>query len=380
MPGDASPFLYVDRPEEFETVVRSMERSHSIGIDTESDSMHCYFEKVCLIQVSTPDAAFIVDPLKLNGQVQGLGPVLGNPGVRTILHGSDYDIVCLKRDFGFRIENLFDTMVAAQFLDLPRIGLADLVEEFFGDHLAKLHSRTNWGRRPLTESEIEYSWLDVKYLIELADRLTERLREADLVEEVEIEFRRLQDREPAPREFDPDGYRRIRGSKGLEPAVLSVLRELHAMRDRQAQRMDRPPFKVLANDTLLRIAREKPETRAELRGIKGVTGYVQRRHGDQHRRAVAKGLKRGRPPAPKRKGGGSTRLSPAQQRRMEALKDWRKAMSERRKLPTLAILPNHAILEIVTVRPRDIEALGALTTVGPKRAGLYGHEILAITR
>lgn len=374
-------FRIIDRPEELPDVTGALAAADRLAVDTESDSMHSYFEKVCLVQLATPDAAFIVDPLSLTGRLDVLAPAFADPGVLKVFHGSDYDIVCLKRDFGYEIRNLFDTMIAAQFLDLPRIGLADLVAEFFGVVLEKKHSRTNWGKRPLSESEIEYSWLDVKYLIELAALLRERLIAADLLEEAELEFRRLEDREPTPREFDPDSYRRIRGSKGLAERELSVLRELNVMRDRQARRMDRPAFKVIANDTLLRIAKHAPESRNDLRAVKGVTAYVQRRHGDEILKAVRKGLERGRPPAPRRRGSPrGRRLSPGQQRRLDELKDWRKGKAAERGMPTLAVLPNHAILEIVTERPRDREELGALPTVGEKRARLYGEDILRILR
>jgi ribonuclease D len=374
------PWRYVDRPEDLQYVLRAMSAADVVGIDTESDSMHSYFEKVCLLQVSTPTEAFVVDPLSLEKEMRSLGPVFSNPRIRKVLHGSDYDIVCLRRDFDFQIRNLFDTMVAAQFLDLPKIGLADLVHEFFGVTLEKKYSRTNWGKRPLSESELEYSYLDVKYLIELAERVEERLVAADLLEEAEIEFARLEEREPNPREFDPDGYRRIRGAKGLPDDELSVLRELFVMRDRQARNMDRPPFKVIANDTLLRIARNPPASRNELRLVKGVTPYVQRRHGEAIMKAIQQGLSRGKPPAPRRRPPRGPRLTPGQQRRMESLKQWRKEKAAERGVPTLAVLPNHAILEVVQARPREPEELAELATVGHKRARLYGQDIIRIVR
>ncbi|MEN8148334.1 MAG: HRDC domain-containing protein [Planctomycetota bacterium] len=379
---DPKPFEFVDDEAGLRRVSKELARADRIAVDTESDSMHSYFEKVCLLQIATLDRAFLIDPLALNGKVVDLGDAFADPSKTKILHGADYDVVCLKRDFDFEIRNVFDTMIAAQCLDHPKIGLADLVSEYFGATLDKRHARTNWARRPLTDSELDYSYLDVKYLIELREILTGELRDGDVYEEAEMEFRRLEEREAASREFDPDGYRRIRGSKDLSDVQRSVLRELHLMRDRQARNIDRPPFKVLANDTLLRISRGRPRTRNELRGIKGVTSYLLRRYGDQLMKAVAHGVERGRPPDPKprKKRRGSRRLSPRQQRQLEALRDWRKGRAAERGVPTLVVLPNHAILEVVTGSPRTVEDLGALGTVGEKRARLHGEEILEVLR
>jgi ribonuclease D len=370
----------VDDPAGLAEVADALARADRIAVDTESDSMHSYFEKVCLLQIATEREAFLVDPLALEGRLEILAPAFADGGKRKILHGSDYDIVCLKRDFAYEIRNIFDTMVAAQFLGLPKIGLADLVADNFGESLDKRHARTNWARRPLSDSELEYSYLDVKFLIELAGILRDELVGADVLEETELEFRRLEARTPTPREFDPDSYRRIRGSKDLGDAALAILRELFILRDRQARKLDRPPFKVIANDTLVRISRAAPRSRAQLRSIKGVTAYVQRRYGDSLLKAVGRGLKRGKPPEPRPRKSKGRRLSPRQQRQMERLRDWRKSKAAARGVPNLVVLPNHAILEIVKDWPRDLDTLAGLSNVGLKRARRYGEEILGILK
>ena len=376
---EPTPFEFVSDEAGLRRVIEELSWADRIAIDTESDSMHCYFEKVCLIQIATRDHAYLIDPLALKGHIESLGPAFADPEKIKILHGADYDVVCLKRDFDFEIRNVFDTMIAAQCLDQPKIGLADLVREYFEAQLDKRHAKTNWARRPLTDSELEYSYLDVKYLIEMRRLLLDELEDGDVYEEAEIEFRRLEEREAAVREFDPDGYRRIRGSKDLNDVERSVLRDLNVMRDRQAQSIDRPPFKVVANDTLIRIARAQPRSQNDLRGIKGVSSYLLRRYGDLILRAVARGVERGKPPAPgPKKKRGNRRLSPRHQRQLDALRDWRKACAADRGVPTLVVLPNHAILEVVTRSPRDLRALGELTTVGEKRARLHGEEILDV--
>jgi ribonuclease D len=372
------PYRYVDDEKGLEAVVKALDGADRFAVDTESDSMHSYFEKVCLIQLATKKHAFLIDPLALGDGLSALADAFADEKRTKILHGADYDIVCLKRDFGYEIRNVFDTMIAAQFLDREKIGLANLVEDYFGVVLDKRHARTNWARRPLSESEISYSYLDVKFLIDLSDRLRAELKAADRFEETVLEFRRLEEREAANREFDPDGYRRIRGARDLEDRSLAILRELYLMRDRHARRLDRPPFKVVANDTLLRVSKAEPRNRDGLKKIKGVSAYVLRRYGDALLKAVARGIKRGKPPEPKPKRSHGRRLSPRQQRSLERLRDWRKGRAAELEVPTLLILPNHAILEVVKARPKTIEELGRLPTVGEKRARKHGEEILTV--
>ena len=360
--------------------LRAIREADVLAVDTESDSMHSYFEKVCLLQIATPGGAFVIDPLALRGKLGDLGPVFGSRSKRKVLHGADYDIVCLKRDFEFEILNVFDTMVAAQFLGLERIGLADLVKSEFGVSLDKRHARTNWSRRPLRREELDYSYLDVKYLVELATRLEGRLEEAGVMEEAQVEFHRLEQRVQPPRNFDPDGYLKIRRARVLDQTEQAVLRELFIMRDRQSRKIDRPPFKVLANETMLRISSGKPAGREQLARTKGVTPYVLRRYGDVILRAVEQGRKKGRPPPPRPKKPRGERLSVRRQKQMERLKEWRKDRAADRGVPTIVVLTNQGILDIVKSGAREVAEIAEIASVGSKRARRYGEEILEVLR
>ncbi|MHC4473586.1 MAG: HRDC domain-containing protein, partial [Planctomycetota bacterium] len=205
-----------------------------------------------------------------------------------------------------------------------------------------------------------------------------RLEEAGISEETRLEFRRLEDREQPPREFDPDSYLRIRKARELSAPELAILRELCVMRDRQAQRVDRPPFKVIANETMLRISRARPGNRGDLTRVKGVTPYVLRRYGELILRAVDRGRKRGRPPPRRSKKPRGERLSPRRQRLMDKLKDWRKLEAAKRGVPTIVVLTNQGVTDIVRSLPQDAQSIAELPSVGKKRARLYGREILGV--
>ena len=168
----------VEDEEALDRMVRTLQDAPVIGIDTESDSSYSYQEKVCLIQLSDGHRDYVIDPLAVP-DLSSLAPILEDPGVVKILHGADYDIVCLKRDFEFAIHNLFDTLIAAQLLGLERIGLADLIGRYFGIEIEKKYQRHDWSRRPLKPEHIEYARGDTHWLLALREILTDKLMQLE---------------------------------------------------------------------------------------------------------------------------------------------------------------------------------------------------------
>jgi len=381
MPEERSDhvFEYVDQEAEWESAAGVISRCSVLAVDTEADSMHSYFEKVCLVQLATDAGeAFIVDPLAID-DLEALGRPLADPGITCVFHGADFDVMSLRRDFGFAFDGIFDTMIAAQLLGDDKLSLRDLVDRFFGVHLSKGQTRTDWGRRPLSPQQIEYSYLDVKYLVELHGIQAERLREADLEEEASLEFERLSRREPNERVFDPHGWTRIKGSRKLAPEEQSVLMELHVVRDKHARKLDRPAFKVLSTDAMLRVAQALPESIGELQALRGVSSFVMARMARDLLKAVSRGRSRGAPPGrPPRPGDPRRRLDFHGQRRLGRLRDWRNALSEKSGVTTMAILPNYAMFAIAQERPRTLEELAATEGVGTQRAEKYGEKILSL--
>jgi ribonuclease D len=377
------PYTYIDTPGGVAALGEALAGERVIGLDTESDSMHSYFEKVCLIQVVLPgDRIYILDTIRVKDLAPVKGP-LEDPSVRKVLHGSDYDIVCIKRDFGISLRGTFCTMTAGLLLGLPKFGLADLVEKNFGVRLAKAFTRSDWAARPLSAGQMEYLVQDVQYLLPLAELMDRGLREAELLEEAAFEFERLERRQPAPREFDPWAFLRIRGARTLPERGRAVMRALVELRERKSRELDRPPFKVLANETMLKIAEVRPDSEGRLRGIKGVTPYVLRRFGDEVLAAVKKGNEDPETVpdrAPHRPGTESEerRMSFAAQKRHGRLKEWRAAKAAKAGRTTLAILPNPSMFDVAREPPRDVEALAKVEGVGPHRARLYGEEILRV--
>jgi ribonuclease D len=239
-----------------EELVDELHSQQRIAIDTEADSLHCYFEKVCLIQISSGLGHWLVDPLA-DLELQPLLEAVCSR--RLVFHGADYDLRLLRRIGNFEPIDLFDTMIAARLVGKSGLGLAALVKEFFGIELSKASQKANWAIRPLPPEMVEYAHNDTRYLLEISDRL-----EADLHRLGRWEwFVESRDRMIASarevKERDENTVWRISGSSGLSPRAQAILRVLWFWRESEARAWDRPPFHVIGNDDMIRAAQQIAE-------------------------------------------------------------------------------------------------------------------------
>ncbi len=284
MPSPIRPPLLVADADALARLLELLRPEPVVALDTESNSFHVYRERVCLLQLSTREMDFIVDPLAVD--VRPLGALLCD-GRETVLHGADYDVRCLRREYGWRLPRLFDTMVAARRLGRDGLGLSALVEQRFGVRLSKANQRSDWGRRPLSPDQLAYAALDTHYLLPLSEGLRAELQEKGLGAQAEAEFQRIAAVEPRERVFDPEGWRKLKGARELDPPGKAVLRALWIAREAKASEADRPPFKVLAEQAMVEIARRRPAEAEALARVPGVTPQVLRRMGDAIREALA---------------------------------------------------------------------------------------------
>lgn len=223
-----------------------------IGLDTEADSLHCYREKICLVQISSPEGGWLIDPLA-GLDLSGLYSSLSRH--RIIIHGADYDLRLLGRHGSFHATDIFDTSIAARFLGLEQIGYGALVQQFFGVTLNKSSQRANWGRRPLPPVMEEYALNDVRYLLQLGEILESRLRELGRWDWYLQSRDLMVNNAREPRERDVENAWRISGSSKLSPRESAVLRALWHWRESEAEAWNRPTFYVISNDFLLEAAR-----------------------------------------------------------------------------------------------------------------------------
>jgi len=373
-------FEIVSQKSELEKLAGQLLREDVVAFDTEADSFYHYFDKVCLVQVATRKACWLIDPIELGGpeHLAPLAPVFASPKVRVLFHAAEYDIYVLKRDCGFEFANLFDTMISAQLLGYPSIGLAALIEKHFGVSLPKDEQRSDWSRRPLTDKQLSYAASDVLYLIKLAEKLEKELGRAGRLDWAVDDFEALCGRRWPEREFDELGYLRIKGARALDPVSLAVLRELSCLRDQRAQEIDRPPFKVLGNGTLLEIARAQATDLDELGELKGVTDLILKRLGKDIVASVKKGLRKPHGPIPRLDAVARRRMDRRTEKRLGALKDWRGPRASALKLDPGVLCPNAALEAIAWAAPSSSEDLKGLPELKAWFVREFADEVLGV--
>jgi len=351
-----------------------------IAVDTEADSFYHYFDKTCLVQIGTRKQIYLIDPLALGGpaELSPLGPVFASPDIRKIFHAAEYDIFVLKRDCSFEFANLFDTMISAQLLGYPSVGLSRIAARHFDVNLPKDEQRSDWSRRPLTQQQMSYAAADVLYLLPLAERLWRELKEAKRHRWALEEFEALCQRRWPDREFDELGYLRIKGARKLDPKALSVLRALYLVRDRRAREMDRPPFKVLGNRTLIEIAERRPKKLSELAEIKGITELLLRRLGRDVLNAVREGRADEHGPLPKLPPSGRRRMDRHADRRLIALKRWRAERAQQLALDPGVLCPNSALEVIAWRAPNSAADLEGQPELKGWFVREFGAEVVAV--
>jgi ribonuclease D len=317
----------------------------TIAVDTEGDSLHCYFEKLCLIQVSVPLDNILIDPLEPL-DFSGFSEVLADR--RIILHGCDYDLRMLRRGIKFVPGAVFDTYLAARLIGLKEVGLASLVKEFFQIELPKSSQKANWARRPLTQTMLEYAVNDTLYLIELADRLNEELRKKGRLDWFHESCRKAVAAAAEDREKDPERQWKVSGSAPLRGLALAVLRALWYWRDAEAQKADRPSFQILRNEELVEISRSAGEGKISL------PSSVSPSRRKRLEVAVAEALQIPESEWPARVKTVRNRSTDEQERRLEQLKNRRDRIAQELNLDPGVLAPKQA-LERISREPETVE-------------------------
>lgn len=339
-----------------------------VAVDTESNSLHAYRERVCLIQFSTPKKDYVVDPLALD-DLGLLAPLFSSAKIEKIFHAAEYDLICLKRDFGFEFNNLFDTMQAARILGYQYVGLESILAEKFNVKVDKRHQKANWGARPLSPAQLDYARMDTHYLISLRDLLEPELREKGRWGFARDDFNLACQVDEPKEKMNGASWKRFSTRKDVTPRELTILRELCLSRDAIAERMDRPSFKVIPDAVLLDIARNIPEKDVDLAGI-GLSQKQIHLWGGQILAAARRGAEM---PLVKREK--AERPKEAVLKRLDKLKIWRRMVAEEMKVESDIVLPRNFLQMLAEQPPRDMEGLKKDMHDSPYRFELYGSQI-----
>jgi ribonuclease D len=374
------PPILVETDAALRECVERLRGVRELALDTESNTLYAYREKLCLLQISTADEDWIVDPLAV-ADLAPLAPIFADAAVLKVLHDAEFDLLTLRRAHPFELRAIFDTKAAAAALGYTQVGLAPLLRQFHGVDLDKRFQRSDWGRRPLTAGQLDYARRDTHWLLPLAAHLRARLFEAQEICMLEFgaECRRLESLVSQPRRFDPEEFASLRGAERLDPHARRVLRELFVMRHELAEQLDLPAFKVLGNDMLIAIARRKPQAVEQLADLPPLSPKLAHRWGPPIlaavRRALARGpLGRSAPP------GETDDLGKAGRARYLSLRAWRKQVAAERPTDPALVLPRRTMLELARLDPppRTLDELEASGLLELWRVRHYGEALLAL--
>ncbi len=337
----AAAYLITDQ-KTLDELVERLAKETVLAFDLEADSLHHYTEKVCLIQVSSEQENRLIDPLA-DLDVRVLAPIFANPAIKKIFHGADYDMRSLYRDFGIEVVNLFDTMIASQFLGESEFGLAALLKKRFGVELDKRYQKADWSKRPFSPEMLEYAMKDTSLLIPLYRQLEQELVGKGRLTWVEEESELVAGVRSPSREGELMCLR-FKGANKMKPRELAVLEELLKFRDEKARTADVPPFRILSNDLLRELAEKQPRNNFELVGIHSMSSKLIERLGRGLLQAVAAGLAVPQDKLPQVQQSRRPVLDRIQDEKVKRLKVWREAKSAQLGLG-VGLVANNTLLE-----------------------------------
>jgi ribonuclease D len=364
--------VWVDQPQKLRQVAQELAAQDILAVDTESNSLYAYQEQVCLIQFSTHGKDYLVDALALP-DLSPLGDIFSTNRILKVFHAAEYDLICLFRDYGFRFDFLFDTMVAARILGYQKIGLGSLLEKYFSIQMDKKYQRANWGKRPLKPDMLHYARLDSHYLIPLQEHLRLELAEVGLWELALEDFRRLTQGIEDTTESSEDDFWKLHGARDLSPEKAAVLKSLYQFRESTAQAQNRPAFKVISHQALVEMAQTCPIHPSDLMKLTSLHASQAKRYSRGLLEAIREGKQSPPAYAPNH-----TRPHNAVLERMEALQEWRKHTGQNLGVPSDVILPRDVLTRIAWTAPQDMGTLEAQMRDVPYRLNRFGERILSI--
>jgi ribonuclease D len=377
-PGAAGVrYSMVATPEAFQKLLESLLPASRIAIDIEADSLYHYFDKVCLIQISNDSDTFVLDPLAIN-ELQPLSPIMAAPSVEKVFHAAGYDIHCLRRDYSFTFSKIFDTHIAAQLLGYEQLGLGALLESLFGIAHSKRRQRDDWSRRPLDPEQLQYAAMDTHHLLALRDLLEEQLDKKGRLPWAREEFLVAAGVEQPEKQFDPEGYRRIKGTRSLPMQQTAVLRALYQLRDRYARELDLPPFKVINNPVLLDLAVRPPRAANEMLRRPGISQRVARRFAHEICSTIEKARSEDPSFLARTEPRQWTPPSREMKQRFESLRSWRRNKAAELQLDVGVLCPGNVLETLAANPPSDLAALEICNGLRRWRAREFGQEILEV--
>ncbi|OQX07846.1 MAG: hypothetical protein BWK80_48980 [Desulfobacteraceae bacterium IS3] len=368
----------IDTDAELQDFSKTLEGEKAVAVDLEADSMYHFKEKVCLLQIATNEANVIIDPL----QVKDLSPLetfFSRHDIRKIFHGADYDVRSLYRDFNIAVNNLFDTQIACRFLGFRETGLEAVLQRWFNITLNKKYQKKDWSQRPLPGEMIEYAAKDAIYLVPLAKALEKELEKKGRLSWVFEECDDLSKVRSVSSDDEPL-HLKFKGAGHLSPRNLAVLENILRFRKELAEKKDKPVFKIIGNDSLMKIVRTKPVYLEQLEKIRALSRKQINMYGQGLLEAVKNALElpeKEFPMYPRKK---NPVLSPKVPERIKALKRWRDTVAFSLEMDPSLICNKSLISTLAVINPRNIKDLEEIAEMKNWQYKAFGKDMIAVLR
>jgi ribonuclease D len=357
-------------------IVRILENEKTIAIDLEADSMFHFKEKVCLIQVASKNRSIVIDPLQIK-DLSSLRSIFAGRDIQKIFHGADYDVRSLYRDFHIETNNLFDTELACRFLGIKETGLEAVLKTFFKTELDKKYQRKDWSKRPLPQEMLDYAARDVIYLVPLAEILEKELDKKGRLSWIHEECEYLSKVRPALSNDEPL-FLKFKGAGRLNPRSLAVLESLLQFRKKVAVKRDKPLFKIIGNNDLMKITLAKPVTLRLLKDTKALSNRQISIYGNALVKTINKAIKIPEDKLPVYPHKKVPALSHRVSKRLKELKKWRNKKAKELEVDS-AIICNNALLNSIAVEnPSNSNSLKTIKNMKNWQKKEFGKEIIEV--
>ncbi|ANG99731.1 MULTISPECIES: ribonuclease D [Leptospira] len=362
-----SDYIVVDTIRSLQLVLITLSQADSISIDTESSGYYTYFSKVCLIQISAKGKNYIIDPLKLQN-LDGLGNLFEDKKILKIFHSAIDDIKALKKDFGFKFHNIADTGFSSRLLDHEQYSLTYLVDYYHKIKLSKKEQKSNWEKRPLEKSQLQYAALDTVYLETIWEKMKEELTKRNLYEEALSEFEKIASEEPGAEgnSISMDKFPEILEYSADERRFIY---DTLVFRDDKSRKLNKAPFRVFNNEKVILLVKSR-------RDMAKLTEIVGKKDAESLFRIYANPSG---PPIQKselfKKPGEN--LTNEEGERFKRLRIWRETIMSIRRMSHQMMPSNKMIAELAQRNPKTLDELREMNLFSEWKVIHYGPSILA---
>lgn len=262
-------YTFINTHEQLVDACEQLNNSQFLCVDTEFHREKTYYPELALIQIANDATAFCIDPLCIK-DLQPVLDLLSNPSITKVFHAAQQDIEIFFHHLNTMPAPVFDTQVAATVLGYgEQIGYAALIKDLLNIDVDKSQTRTDWMKRPLNKKQLDYAALDVIHLAEAYPIIIEQLNKYNRMAWLEDDFKQISQ----PQQYQVDAqaiWKKVKGHQRLNGQQLAILQSIADWREQTAQQKDRPRRKILSDDALIDIARQKISSTEDILSLRSI--------------------------------------------------------------------------------------------------------------